>query len=107
MGNPRSSRGRPGRKPCANRTVRCRRVTLIGDTARGNRPSFTGAAPPQEAEPLVERFSAALRELGVPVETGVFGARMEVELVNAGPVTIVLESSGDRHGGDLGSILPS
>jgi len=65
--------------------------TLIADTARGNRPSFSGAAPPGEAEPLYERFCAALRELGVPVETGVFGARMEVELVNLGPVTIVLE----------------
>ena len=70
--------------------------TLIADTAKGNRPSFTRAAPPDEAEPLVERFSATLRDLGVPVETGVFGARMEVELVNAGPVTIVLDSSGER-----------
>ena len=64
--------------------------TLLADTAKGNRPSFTGAAPPEEAERLVERFGAALRELGVPVETGRFGARMEVELVNDGPVTIVL-----------------
>ena len=64
--------------------------TLLADTAKGNRPSFTGAAPPEEAERLVKRFGAALRELGVPVETGRFGARMEVELVNDGPVTIVL-----------------
>jgi D-tyrosyl-tRNA(Tyr) deacylase len=65
--------------------------TLIADTARGNRPSFSGAARPERAEPLYERFVAALRELGVDVETGVFGARMQVELVNDGPVTIVLD----------------
>ena len=66
--------------------------TLIADTAKGNRPSFTAAAAPERAEPVYESFCAALRELGVPVETGVFGARMEVELVNDGPVTIVLEA---------------
>ena len=65
--------------------------TLIADTSKGNRPSFSGAARPERAEPLYERFCNALRTLGVPVETGVFGARMEVELVNHGPVTIVLE----------------
>lgn len=65
--------------------------TLLADTARGNRPSFTSAAPPEVAEPLYERFCAALRELGVPVAAGVFGARMEVALVNDGPVTIVLD----------------
>ena len=65
--------------------------TLIADTRKGNRPSFAHAARPEHAEPLYERFSAALRALGVPVTTGVFGARMEVELVNDGPVTIVLE----------------
>ena len=64
--------------------------TLIADTAKGNRPSFGGAAAPAEAERLYERFCVALRELGVPVEQGVFGARMEVELANDGPVTIVL-----------------
>jgi D-tyrosyl-tRNA(Tyr) deacylase len=64
--------------------------TLIADTEKGNRPGFSGAARPEQAEPLYERFSQTLRELGVPVETGVFGARMEVELVNDGPVTIVL-----------------
>jgi D-tyrosyl-tRNA(Tyr) deacylase len=64
--------------------------TLLADTAKGNRPSFTDAAPPEEAEPLYERFCAALRALGVEVATGVFGARMEVELVNDGPVTIAL-----------------
>jgi len=65
--------------------------TLIADAAKGNRPSFSGAARPEEAEQLYERFAFALRELGVPVETGVFGARMAVELENDGPVTIVLE----------------
>ena len=65
--------------------------TLLADTAQGNRPSFSGAARPEVAEPLYELFCAALRELGVQVETGVFGARMSVELVNDGPVTIVLE----------------
>jgi D-aminoacyl-tRNA deacylase len=65
--------------------------TLIADTAKGNRPSFTDAAPPEQAEPLYERFCEALRELGIHVETGVFGARMKVELANDGPVTIVLD----------------
>jgi len=65
--------------------------TLIADTSKGNRPSFSHAAPPEEAEPLVERLVVALRDLGVPVETGVFGAGMVVELANDGPVTIVLE----------------
>jgi D-tyrosyl-tRNA(Tyr) deacylase len=66
--------------------------TLLADTAKGNRPSFAEAAPPEEAEVLFERFCAELRGLGVPVETGVFGTRMEVELVNDGPVTIVLDA---------------
>jgi D-aminoacyl-tRNA deacylase len=66
--------------------------TLIADTRRGNRPSFSDAAAPELAEPLYERFCAELRDLGLPVETGVFGARMEVELVNDGPVTIVLDT---------------
>ncbi len=65
--------------------------TLIADTSKGNRPSFTEAARPEEAKPLYERFCAALRAEGVPVETGVFGARMSVELTNDGPVTLVLD----------------
>jgi D-tyrosyl-tRNA(Tyr) deacylase len=64
--------------------------TLLGDTRKGNRPSFTGAAPPDLAEPLYELFCDALRAAGIPVENGVFGARMEVELVNDGPVTLTL-----------------
>jgi D-tyrosyl-tRNA(Tyr) deacylase len=66
--------------------------TLIADTAKGNRPSFVAAAPPDEAEPVYEHFCSELRGLGVQVETGVFGAKMEVELVNDGPVTIVLDA---------------
>ena len=66
--------------------------TLIADAAKGNRPSFSGAAPPAAAEPIYEGFCAALRDEGVQVETGVFGARMAVALVNDGPVTIVLPS---------------
>jgi D-aminoacyl-tRNA deacylase len=65
--------------------------TLIAETGKGNRPSFTGAARPERAEPVYEAFCAGLEALGVPVARGVFGARMAVELVNDGPVTIVLE----------------
>ena len=65
--------------------------TLLADTAKGNRPGFSAAARPEVAEPLYERVVQALRDLGLNVETGVFGARMSIELVNDGPVTIVLE----------------
>ena len=72
--------------------------TLIADSKRqrGTRPDFSKAARPHVAEPLYERFCDALRDLGVPVETGVFGARMRVELVNDGPVTIVLDVESPR-----------
>lgn len=65
--------------------------TLLAGTAKGNRPSFSDAAPGPEAEPVYEAFCGALAGAGLRVERGVFGARMEVELVNAGPVTIVLD----------------
>lgn len=65
--------------------------TLLADTRRGKRPSFVHAAPPEEAEPLFDRFCALLREAGISVQTGRFGATMEVDLLNDGPVTIILE----------------
>jgi D-tyrosyl-tRNA(Tyr) deacylase len=65
--------------------------TLLGDARKGRRPSFVGAAPPEQAEAMVERFVEVMRSSGIHVETGVFGASMEVELVNSGPVTILLE----------------
>ena len=66
--------------------------TLYGDCDKGRRPSFIGAAPPAIAEPLYEAFVIALKALGIPVATGRFAADMQVELVNDGPVTFVLET---------------
>jgi D-tyrosyl-tRNA(Tyr) deacylase len=66
--------------------------TLLGDARKGNRPSFTGAAPPAEAAALYERVCALLREKPLPVAQGVFRAHMEVELLNDGPVTILLDT---------------
>jgi D-aminoacyl-tRNA deacylase len=66
--------------------------TLIANTHKGNRPSFASAAPAEQAEPLYNQFCQALRDVGALVETGVFGARMAVELVNDGPVTIILDT---------------
>jgi len=67
--------------------------TLYADCRKGRRPSFVQAAPPAIAEPLVDRFADGLRALGLPVATGRFGAEMQVELVNDGPVTIWLDST--------------
>jgi D-tyrosyl-tRNA(Tyr) deacylase len=66
--------------------------TLLADTRRGRRPDFTAAAPPEEAEPLVERYVSVLKQMGVPVATGRFGAHMLVEILNDGPVTILLDT---------------
>ena len=70
--------------------------TLYADTRRGRRPSFSDAAPPEVAAPLIDVFAAALRRLSVEVATGVFGAHMHVALVNDGPVTILLDT--ERNG---------
>jgi D-tyrosyl-tRNA(Tyr) deacylase len=67
--------------------------TLYGDTRKGRRPDFTGALAPELAEPLYQDFVAALKELGIVVKTGEFGAKMSVELVNEGPVTLLLDSA--------------
>jgi len=75
--------------------------TLLASTARGRRPSFTGAAPPELAEPLVARLAEELRRRGLRVEMGRFGARMLVSLVNEGPVTIPLDfRPGPAHSGN-------
>jgi len=68
--------------------------TLYADTSRGRRPGFTNAAPPELASALVDRFATALRSQGLEVQTGQFGARMQVALVNDGPFTIWLDSDG-------------
>jgi len=68
--------------------------TLYGDCRKGRRPSFTGAAPPEEADRLYQVFVARLKERGLPVSTGVFQAMMQVHLVNDGPVTVVVETEG-------------
>ena len=76
--------------------------TLHADTSRGHRPSFIGAAPPDLANRLYEAFAAVLRVLDLPVATGSFGAHMEVELCNDGPVTLVLSSGEEPWQADAG-----
>ena len=66
--------------------------TLLADTRRGRRPAFTDAAPPEDAEPLVDRYVFALTQMGIQVATGRFGAHMQVEIHNDGPVTILLDT---------------
>lgn len=72
--------------------------TLFADTRKGRRPSFIDAAPPEIAAPLVETFADALRQRGLRVATGTFGAHMQVALVNDGPVTITLDTEQWQHG---------
>jgi D-tyrosyl-tRNA(Tyr) deacylase len=67
--------------------------TLYGDCRKGRRPSFVGAAPPEVAEPLYEAFLNAVKALGVPAAAGRFGAMMQVELINDGPVTLILDTA--------------
>ena len=70
--------------------------TLLADLKKGRRPSFSGAAPPELAAPLVDRLRELIEEKGIQTESGRFGARMEVSLVNEGPVTLVLDVRGGR-----------
>lgn len=70
--------------------------TLLGDVRKGRRPSFTRAAGPEHAEPLVDAMAQAFEDMGIPTRTGVFGAMMEVDLVNEGPVTLVLDVNEGR-----------
>lgn len=72
--------------------------TLLGDVSRGRRPSFTAAAAPEDARPLLEYMVDRLQSLGVPTSTGIFGASMQVDLVNDGPVTLVLDVRNARLG---------
>ncbi|MDN5700108.1 D-aminoacyl-tRNA deacylase [Kocuria atrinae] len=85
----------PGEKSCADLSAPVLAVsqfTLYADVRKGRRPSWSAAAPGDVSEPLFDQFVASLRETGVAVETGVFGAHMEVELINDGPVTIIVDS---------------
>ena len=81
-------------KEIAGELLAVSQFTLAGNCAKGRRPSFDSAAPPEEANRLYQYFVGKLRELGLPVETGVFQAMMQVSLINDGPVTFILESPG-------------
>ena len=70
--------------------------TLLGDVRKGRRPSFAGAAAPEAAGPLIDLVRVAIQRQGVPVSTGVFGAHMQVQLLNDGPVTLILRTEGGR-----------
>lgn len=85
----------PGEKSCADLSAPVLAVsqfTLYADVRKGRRPSWSAAAPGDVSEPLFDQFVASLRETGLTVETGVFGAHMEVELINDGPMTIIVNS---------------
>lgn len=85
----------PGETSCADGpspVLVVSQFTLYGDVRKGRRPSWSGAAPGDVSEPLFEEFVRALRGRGIPVETGRFGAHMEVSLVNDGPVTVLVDS---------------
>ncbi len=79
-------------RDCAGEAIVVSQFTLCADTRKGNRPSFIGAAAPEIAAPLVDLFVEEMREQGVPTQQGIFGADMKVELLNDGPVTILLEN---------------
>ncbi len=79
-------------RDCAGEAIVVSQFTLCADTRKGNRPSFIGAAAPEIAAPLVDLFAESMREQGVPTQQGLFGADMKVELLNDGPVTILLEN---------------
>ena len=79
-------------RDCAGEAIVVSQFTLCADTRKGNRPSFIGAAAPEIAAPLVDLFAEEMREQGIPTQQGIFGADMKVELLNDGPVTILLEN---------------
>ncbi len=83
---------------CRGEVLVVSQFTLFGDCRKGRRPSFIGAAPPEVAIPLYEAFVDAIRAQGITVATGQFGAMMQVELINDGPVTLILDSPPEREG---------